>query len=59
MTPLKVALDIKKRSEKEKRRKNSSFLSSTIRVEYNLYSIAYGVRHIGLWLVELFEALLE
>ena len=56
MAPLKVSLDIKKRSVKEKRQNNSSLLSYTMRGEYNFRHLAYGVHHRGVQLVELLGA---
>ena len=56
MATLKVALDVKKRSVKEKHQKNISLLSSYMRGKYILVPIDYGVHYRGVQLVELFEA---
>ena len=47
-------LNIKKRSVKEKQRKNSSLLSSAMRGDYTIEPLVYGVHHRGIRLVELF-----
>ena len=55
MAPLKVAPDIKNKSVKDKRQKNSSLLSSDMSWGYSLKPVAYGVHHRGFQLVDMFE----
>ena len=56
MAPLKVALNLKNISVKEKQRKNSLLMSSIMIGDYTLEPLAYGSHHRGARLVELFEA---
>ena len=45
MAPLKVTLNIKKISVKNKQQKNISLLSSTMRRDYTLEHFPYGTHH--------------
>ena len=56
MAPLKVDLNLKNRSVKEKQRKNSSFLSSAMRGYYAFKPLTYDDHHRGFRLVEISEA---